>query len=192
MPRSHAGADLPRTGRERTHRRRSVAVSGRIDVDRSLPPVAVPAIVWNELRSHALETVPEECCGLLLGKEAGRYERVVRCRNEMTRLHQEDPLSHPLDGGEAFHMNEMDYVRIQQEAEEERVQVTGVYHSHVGVGAYFSEMDRAYALEPLFPFPDADHLVISVVERRVRDIAVFRHERATGGFEGRVLSTEAP
>lgn len=183
---------MPRTGRERTNRRRSGSVNGRIDVDRSLPPVAVPAIVWNELRGHALETVPEECCGLLLGKEAGRYERVFRCRNEMTRLHQEDPLSHPLDGEKAFHMNEMDYVRIQQQAEEEGVQVTGVYHSHVSVGAYFSEMDQAYALEPLFPFPDADHLVISVVEQRVRDIAVFRHERVTGRFEGRGLCTEAP
>ncbi|MBW2243750.1 MAG: Mov34/MPN/PAD-1 family protein [Deltaproteobacteria bacterium] len=167
-------------------------MSGRIDVDRSLPPVAVPAIVWNELRSHALETVPEECCGLLLGKAAGFYETVVRCRNEMTRLHQEDPLSHPRDGREAFHMNEMDYVRIEEQAREERFQVTGVYHSHVGVGAYFSELDQAFALEPLFPFPGADHVVISVVEHRVRDIAVFRPVRATGGFEGRVLSTEAP
>ncbi|MCP3986878.1 MAG: hypothetical protein GY723_21025 [bacterium] len=167
-------------------------MSGRIEVDRSLPPVAVPAIVWNELRGHALETVPEECCGLLLGKTAGRYERVVRCRNEMTRLHQDDPLSHPRDGREAFHMNEMDYVRIQQQAEEERVQVTGVYHSHVGVGAYFSGLDQASATEPLFPFPDADHLVISVEERRVRDIAVFRREMATGNFVGRVLCSEAP
>lgn len=89
-------------------------------------------------------------------------------------------------------MNEMDYVRIQQQAEEERVQVTGVYHSHVGAGAYFSELDQAFALQALFPFPEADHLVISVVEDRVRELAVFRRDAASGGFEGRVLSSEAP
>jgi len=148
--------------------------------------------VWNELRGHALETIPEECCGLLLGKTAGRYEMAIRCRNEMTRLHQEDPISHPRDGREAFHMNEMDYVRIQQQAEDEDVQVTGVYHSHVGAGAYFSELDRAFALQPLFPFPAADHVVISVALQRVRELAVFRRLGATGSFEGRVLAPEAP
>ncbi len=167
-------------------------MSGRIDVNRSLPPVAVPARVWNELRGHALETIPEECCGLLLGKHAGRYEQVARCRNEMTRLHQEDPISHPRDGREAFHMNEMDYVRIQEQAESESLQVTGVYHSHVGAGAYFSELDQAFALQPLFPFPGADHLVISVVEHRVRDIAVFRRLDTSEAFEGRALAPEAP
>lgn len=89
-------------------------------------------------------------------------------------------------------MNEMDYVRIQRQADEERVQVTGVYHSHVGAGAYFSELDQAFALQPLFPFPAADHLVISVVEERVRELAVFRRDAVSGGFAGRVLSTGAP
>ena len=165
-------------------------MSGRIEVNRALPPVTVPARVWNELRSHALETCPEECCGLLLGQDAGRFDLAMRCRNEMTRLHREDPVAFPRDGTEAFHMNEMDYLRIQEEAEELRLRVTGVYHSHVGVGAYFSELDQAFARQPLFPFPEADHVVISVVEQRVRDLGVFR--RAGEGFEGRALAPEAP
>ena len=166
-------------------------VSSRIEVKRTLNSVAVPARVWNELRSHALETRPEECCGLLLGREPGLYEEAERCRNEMTRRHREDPAIHPRDGTEAFHMNEMDYVRIQERASSESLMVTGVYHSHVGVGAYFSEVDQAFALQPLFPFPDADHVVLSVVEQRVVELAVFRRTD-DNRFEGRILAPEAP
>ncbi len=165
-------------------------MSSRIEVKRTLQSVAVPARVWNELRSHALETRPEECCGLLLGREAGLYEHAERCRNEMTRLNREDPASFPRDGTEAFHMNEMDYVRIQERAAEQDLKVTGVYHSHVGVGAYFSELDQAFALQPLFPFPEADHVVLSVIEQRVGEVAVFRRIGETG-FEGRILAPEA-
>ncbi len=165
---------------------------GRIQVNRTQPPVKVPARVWNELRSHALETRPEECCGLLLGEAPGRFDQALRCRNEMTRMHREDPVAFPRDGTEAFHMNEMDYLRIQEEAEQEGLRVTGVYHSHVGVGAYFSELDQAFAVQPLFPFPDADHVVISVEEQRVRELAVFRRVAGEVGFEGRALAPEAP
>ena len=165
---------------------------GRIQVNRTQPPVKVPARVWNELRSHALETRPEECCGLLLGKAPGRFDEAQRCRNEMTRMHREDPVGFPRDGTEAFHMNEMDYLRIQEEAEREGLRVTGVYHSHVGVGAYFSELDQAFALQPLFPFPEAEHVVISVEDQRVRELALFRRVSGEAGFEGRALAPEAP
>jgi proteasome lid subunit RPN8/RPN11 len=167
-------------------------VNGRIEVNRALPPVVVPARVWNELRGHALETRPEECCGLLLGAEMGRFELAERCRNEMTRLNREDPATYPRSGGEGFHMNEVDYVRIQEQAKSQGLQVAGVYHSHVGAGAYFSELDQAFALQPLFPFPDADHVVISVVEPGVRDLAVFRRVPGTRDFEGRALAPGTP
>jgi len=167
-------------------------VSGRIEVNRALPPIAVPARVWNELRGHALETWPEECCGLLVGSAPGSYEHTFRCRNEMTRLHREDPIAHPRDGTQAFHMNELDYMRILEQAEELGLAVTGVYHSHVDVGAYFSELDQAFALRPLFPFPDADHVVISVLEVGVRDVAVFRRTKGEEQFAGYPMAAEAP
>lgn len=168
-------------------------MSGRIEVNRAIPPIAVPARVWNELRSHALETLPEECCGLLVGSAPGRYEHAFRCRNEMTRLHREDPVAHPRDGTQAFHMNERDYMRIQEQADELGAFVTGVYHSHVGVGAYFSELDQRFALQPLFPFPRADHVVISVLEQGVRDVAAFRRVGEEGEtFVGHPMAAEAP
>lgn len=167
-------------------------VSGRIEVDRSLAPATMPARLLNELREHAREALPEECCGLLVGKRPGHFSRVHRCRNEMTRLHRADPMRHPRDGRKAFHMNEIDYKTVMEEAEAESLQVTAVYHSHADAAAYFSELDQRFALEPGFPFPDAAHVVISVVDGLVRETAVFERQSGEGAFVGRLLVSEAP
>lgn len=146
----------------------------RIDVDPALPPVSIPADLHQELCRHAMETRPEECCGLLLGDAQRRYQRLVRCRNVMTSLHDEDPERYPRDGRAAFYMSETDYLKAIEEAESAGMSVTAVYHSHVGAGPYLSEIDLEYARQPLFPFPDADQIVIPLFDRTVRDIAVFR------------------
>jgi adenylyltransferase/sulfurtransferase len=154
----------------------------RIDVDDSLAPIGLPADLLHELCKHALETQPEECCGLVLGDAERRFQQLVRCRNEMTALHQNDPVAHPRDGRAAFYMSAHDYLKALEDAEAAGLDVTAVYHSHVGVGAYLSEMDQEYAAQPLFPFPDADQIVIPVYDRTVRPVAIFR--RGADGFVG--------
>jgi proteasome lid subunit RPN8/RPN11 len=134
----------------------------RVEVDKSLPPVVLPARTVSELLGHARETLPEECCGLIVGRVGERYRRLVRCRNEMTQRHRADPVAFPRDGRAAFWMNEADYMHTRDEAEAEGERVTAVYHSHVGAGAYLSEMDLDYARHALFPFPDADQIVVAV------------------------------
>ena len=141
------------------------------------------------MRSRPL---PEECCGLILGREAARYARLVRCRNEMTRRHLADPLTHPYDGGAAFWMNEGDYLHAQALAEEEGEEVTAVYHSHVDAGAHLSELDLEYAEHPLFPFPSADQIVIAVHERRVVGLGLYQREGVTKPFTGRGIVLAMP
>ena len=166
-------------------------MSGHVEVDPSLAPVVIPGRLLNEIYTHALESQPEECCGLLTGKEARRFDAIHRCRNEMTRLHRQDPVTYPRGGERAFHMNEFDYVRVQRDAEATGARVTGVYHSHVEAGAYFSEDDQESALGELYPFPKVDHIVISVMDRAVKEVAAFRWIPAEGRFEGRTLVIEA-
>jgi adenylyltransferase/sulfurtransferase len=164
----------------------------RVDVDETLPPVVMPAPILHELYRHALETQPEECCGLILGTAAERYQDLVRCRNEMTQRHQKDPLRYPRDGHEAFYMTESDYVRAMEKAKEDGREITAVYHSHVGSGVYLSEMDLEYAASPLFPFPDADHIVVSLVEGKVGGVGLFRRGASPGLFTGSAVEPPTP
>jgi proteasome lid subunit RPN8/RPN11 len=163
----------------------------RADVDETLQRALVPGRIVNEMCAHALEAQPEECCGLVIGGAGERYQRVVRCRNDMTQRHQKDPVAYPRHGGEAFYMNEHDYLRAQEKAESEGLEVTAVYHSHVGRDVYLSEMDLEYAESNLFPFPDADHIVISVLGK-VHGLGLFRRNGPGGSFTGTAVEPEAP
>ena len=158
---------------------------GRADVDETLEPAEMSGRLLNELYTHALESWPEECCGLILGDGDDRYQRLVRCRNEMTQRHQTDPIAYPRDGREAYYMNEHDYLREVEKAEAEALSVTAVYHSHVGGAVYLSEMDLQYALSELFPSPDAEQIVVSVSERKVRGLGLFRRAGRDAPFIGR-------
>jgi proteasome lid subunit RPN8/RPN11 len=164
----------------------------RIDVDDSLPSVEVPREILNELYSHALATQPEECCGLVIGTDDERFRTIVRCRNEMTLRHREDPVEYPRDGRHAYYMNALDYLRAIEEAEAQGERITGVFHSHIDAGAYLSEMDRAYAESAGFPFPDADQLVVSVVSGKVDSVAFFGREPETRNFLGRTIVPTGP
>jgi len=160
-------------------------VKSRIESDATLAPAVLGATVLNEIFAHALEADPEECCGLITGDERVRHRRVVRCRNDMTLHHRRDPDQHPRDGTQGFYMNEQDYMKAEAEAEARGERVTCVYHSHVGCGAYFSELDQEFAEQSLFPFPDADHLVVSVVGGKVVEQALFQRQVARVLFIGR-------
>jgi proteasome lid subunit RPN8/RPN11 len=156
------------------------AVAGRIEIELQRPAIGVPEAVLHEIRSHARESVPDECCGLVFGVArpgvdgASRFGRVYRCHNVMDRMNQDDPLAYPRTNRNAFYIDPGELLRAAREAEAEGLDVTVVYHSHVGAAAYFSEMDQAFATQPGFPFPNADHLVVSVLGRQVREIALFR------------------
>lgn len=163
----------------------------RVDVDEALPRATLPGPVLGELYAHARETRPEECCGLILGDDRERFQRVVRCRNELTRLHHEDAREYPRDGKSGFVMNPVDYVAAAEQARQSGQRVTAVYHSHVnaheGGGVYLSELDLDYASQPGFPFPDAVQVVIAVCEDHVTGVGLFERTAATGEFQGRAL-----
>lgn len=165
----------------------------RIELDEAAAPVPIPGRLLNELFTHALETRPEECCGLVTGNPGDAFRHVYRCRNTMTQQHENDPLAFPRDGTEAFYMSEIDYLRVQKEAEAAGEQVTAVYHSHVAAGVYLSEMDQEFAGHELFPFPEAAQIVLAVGAQkvdRVLSAGIFERD-AAGRFRGRRLEAQA-
>ncbi len=167
----------------------------RIEADPEREPVPIPAGVLNEICVHAREAYPDqECCGLVTGDEGERYRRAWPCRNEQDRYHRSDPLAHPRDARTAFSMHPNDYLEIEKRAAERGERVTAVYHSHLDCGAWFSEHDQAFAEQDRFPFPEADHVVVSVVgdrsddgqvrAHRIAEANVFRRDPESGRFVG--------
>jgi len=162
---------------------------GRFEADEPESPIGIPARILNELCEHARDAEPEECCGLVLSEGALRFGRAVRCQNEMTLRHDEDPAGFPRDNRSAYYMSARDVLAVTREAERTGEHVTAVYHSHVGAGAYLSPVDLSYAQHAAFPFPHANQIVLSVFERSVREIKIF--VRHGDGFSEHFVRAEA-
>ncbi len=83
----------------------------------------------KDIAAHALESKPQECCGLIVSK--GDKSVVVRCNNEAV-----DPTKN-------FEISARDYIRVQKYGAD----ILAYYHSHVKdeKGA-FSDIDKKVSL----------------------------------------------
>ncbi len=97
----------------------------------------------EEIVAHALEEAPNECVGLLFGRN-GRVERVWRGTNI-----DRSPYTYQLDP--------VEQLRAFQEMEGAGLELVGIYHSHTASPAYPSKTDVAKAY-----YPDAVYLIVSL------------------------------
>jgi proteasome lid subunit RPN8/RPN11 len=137
----------------------------------------IPRALLDEIYAHAREGYPEEVCGFILGPgaaDAGPVE-VRRCENRQNALHAEDPAHFPRDARTAYNLGAKDLFFLDRSLRSERP-VRVIYHSHVDVGAYFSDEDaRAAAPDGELVYP-VDYLVVDAAPGGVRGAKRFRFE----------------
>jgi len=135
--------------------------------------VHLNAASFDDIKAHAVEAYPNECCGMIIERD-GR-EQVVRVSNLQDELHAKDPVQFPRTAKTAYTMGP-EAAPVLLAAERGDLRLRAFYHSHPEHDAYFSEEDRKQAFggwdEP--NYPDAWQIVISVYDRSVRSAAVFR------------------
>ncbi|MBK5223284.1 MAG: M67 family metallopeptidase [Acidimicrobiia bacterium] len=105
----------------------------------------LPVSVLNEMVGHAYDGLPNEACGLLVGRpDRGDVVRFVATRNiaESSKVYTVDPREH---------------LRADREAEADGLEVIGVMHSHTHTTAYPSPTDVAQA-----PDPSWHYLIVSL------------------------------
>jgi proteasome lid subunit RPN8/RPN11 len=127
---------------------------------------------WNEIRQHAQDEFPDECCGVLLSN--GIIDRVQRLRNIQNELHSRDPKTHPRTAAIAYNMDVQVLDALLLEASKIGFALKAIYHSHPNHDAYFSAEDRDAATpfgEPTYP--DVVQIVASIYDRVVKNIVAF-------------------
>jgi proteasome lid subunit RPN8/RPN11 len=133
----------------------------------------LPRAVLDAIYAHAREGYPEEVCGFVIAGDEAR-----RCENRQNALHAEDPEAFPRDARTAYNLGAKDLFFLDRSLRSERP-VRIIYHSHVDVGAYFSEEDvRAAALDGEILYP-VDYLVVDVRADGVRGAKLFRFRDGT-------------
>jgi proteasome lid subunit RPN8/RPN11 len=128
--------------------------------------------------AHARRDYPNECCGIVFGpRDAPAADRAVACANIQNELHAEDPVKHARDARTAYNLGAGDLFKLQKSLRGD-TPAKIVYHSHVEVGAYFSDTDQAAAQmdgEPTYP---VEYVVIDVRAGGVGGAAQFAWDAA--------------
>jgi proteasome lid subunit RPN8/RPN11 len=114
-----------------------------------------------------------EVCGFVLRRDGALH--VVQVPNVADRYHAADPERFPRTSRDAYLMDPKEQLRIHRELEAWGGEIVAVWHSHVEVGAYFSEKDRADAVvDGVQALPGAEYLVLGVRGGRVTEARRFR------------------
>ena len=132
----------------------------------------LPARVLSAIRGDAEARYPREACGLVFGRPGvASTDWVV-------------PLQNVARTPGAFAFDDREHLELLERADEEGRVERVLYHSHPDAGAYLSAVDRA-ALAPggRALMPDLVHVVVEVRRGRALELAAFRFNADTGGFD---------
>jgi proteasome lid subunit RPN8/RPN11 len=117
--------------------------------------------VQKAIVQDAVGCYPNECCGFLYGNEDSNGRRIITLARMVTNVKDGDKRRR-------FEISPQDYVAAERYAEEQQIELLGVYHSHPDHPAIPSEHDRA-AAQPFFSY-----LIISVNNKEPGAIRSWR------------------
>ncbi len=143
----------------------------------------VSAEALERMKAHALETYPDECCGVVIAKRGGG-RAVVRIRNIQDEMHAQDQQRYPRTARIAYSGDPADLKAALDLAEAPGNRLFAFYHSHPDHTAYFSDEDIAQATPLGEPsYPEALQIVISVYGPDVREVKAFAWSVTRSTFE---------
>jgi len=111
------------------------------------------------IENHAQAEYPNECCGFLYGVEAD--DRVIDHAIEAKNSKEGDKRRR-------FEISPLDYLKAEQYAVENDLQLLGIYHSHPNHPARPSEHDRVQAVEFF------SYIITSVEEDKINTTTSWR------------------
>ena len=127
----------------------------------------LPASERHAVERAALDSYPEECCGILVGAvvERGALVSEAIAVPNVSR-----------EAGRRYRIDDRVLLAAHKEARSRGLEVVGYYHSHPDRPAVPSAVDRERA------HPRVSYLIVSVRDRRVERCASWRLRQSGGGF----------
>jgi adenylyltransferase/sulfurtransferase len=152
------------------------------DDSNSTSHAMITAAALAEIYAHAARDYPKECCGIVFGPRGEDVADNVRnCENIQDALHAEDPVLHTRDARTAYNLGAGDLFALQKSLRGDNPAKI-VYHSHVEVGAYFSDTDQAAARmddEPAYP---VEYLVVDIKKDGAHGSSQFAWDATSGRY----------
>jgi len=121
--------------------------------------IKITRSVYDQIRTHAEQTYPEACCGILIGSGDGGSGKVVDSM-KMTNAF-EGPKNN------RYHINPLDLFKADRAVAQKGLSITGIYHSHPDYPARLSSYDLEHS------FPWYSYVVISVPSGKAGDVKAW-------------------
>ena len=128
--------------------------------------------IAGAIRSHGVETYPDECCGALIGSEG--------------IVHHVSPLPNHTEEGarRRFLIRPSDYKFVEEEATRLKQELLGFYHSHPDHPARPSQYDLDHA------FPFFWYVIVSIQQGQPEKMTVWRLADDRSQFREALLETD--
>jgi proteasome lid subunit RPN8/RPN11 len=155
-----------------------LAVSDSTDGD-GPRPLALAAELFRRIQSEGMNAYPNECCGILIGRDEPSGSRIV------DRL---EPGQNVFDAGEQYHRFSIDptlQLKAERAAEAEGRVVLGFYHSHPDHPARPSEYDRQHA------WPYYSYVIVQIAKGQAVDMTSWVLDDVTEAFRRQEIVSEA-
>lgn len=123
--------------------------------------ITIQPVAKELMLKDAVQAFPDECCGFLFGEEDSEGNRTITEIQVVNNAKEGDKRRR-------FVIAPLDYIRAEQYAEDNKLLLLGVYHSHPNHPAIPSEHDRV-AAQPYFSY-----IIISVLEGKIGPVRSWR------------------
>ncbi len=141
------------------------------------------------IRTHAENTYPEECCGLLLGTIADDIKTLVEvwpADNAWSAQAQENwPEQTGLTERRRYAIKPADMLRAMKHGRDRNLDIIGIYHSHPDCPAVPSECDRTMA------WAQYSYIIVSVRQGSSEDLRSWSLD-AEGNFQAEEIIAIEP
>lgn len=120
------------------------------------------------IEDHAIESLPEEGCGFLLGSatEPRRVVEAHRAKNTAA-----------VDRARRYVIDPLELLHADRDAQTKNLELIGIYHSHPNHPAEPSEFDRSHAASWY------TYVIVSVRDRQPREMTAWKFEESGQSFE---------
>jgi proteasome lid subunit RPN8/RPN11 len=130
--------------------------------------LVIPAGLARQIEAEGAKAYPNECCGIMIGRDEGGKRIVERL----------EPVANEFEEGERYHrfsITPADLMRAEKSAGAKLV--LGFYHSHPDHPARPSEYDREHA------WPFYSYVIVAITKREPTDMTSWVLDEVTETFK---------
>ena len=134
-----------------------------------LPPLVIPEPMARQIEREGSAAYPNECCGIIYGKDADGKRIVDRI----------EAVANDFEAGEQYHrftISAQTLMQAEKSAASAKQLVLGFYHSHPDHPARPSEYDRQHA------WPFYSYVIVAIAKRDPVDMTCWVLDEQTETF----------